>query len=205
MGKIRVYLIKRVKFRRQKSGQDLTCQCCRSGTGGGAAGTVTQNGGDDAIPAQDRDPVLVLPPGAQMLGPGKAEIITMYHHAQLPLTLRRHRAESFVFRGYYRMAGARRDYCFFRYSIFRKWKKSKTAPRRPYRLSRKVFFLPPSFMRGGARRAGGVRIFALQIFGKAPFSVKNGQNPLRHNGSGRCPNPSCHLPHKWQCHQLKQP
>ena len=56
--------------------------------------------------------------------------------------------------------------------------------------------LDPLIYEGGARRAGGVRIFALQIFGKSHFSVKSG-HPLRPGGSGLCPNPPGHLPHKW--------
>ncbi len=38
-------------------------------------------------------------------------------------------------------------------------------------------FLAPRIYEGGARRAGGVRIFAAQIFGKSRFSMKNGWTP----------------------------
>ena len=71
----------------------------------------------------------------------------------------------------------------------------KTPLARRFRLS-KTPNLAPRIYEGGARRAGGVRIFALQIFGNAHFSQKSG-HPLRPGGSGLCPNPPGHLPHLW--------
>ena len=56
--------------------------------------------------------------------------------------------------------------------------------------------LAPRIYEGGARRAGGVRIFAQQIFGKAHFSLKSG-HPLRPGGSRLRLKPPGHLPHEW--------
>ena len=58
---------------------------------------------------------------------------------------------------------------------------------------------PPSFMRGDVqakRRTGGSPSVCTANRQNTHFSMKS-RHPLRPGGSGLCPNPPGHLPHKW--------
>ena len=56
--------------------------------------------------------------------------------------------------------------------------------------------LPPAFMRG-VPEGRGESAYLHSKYAKMPTFHRKVGTPLRPGGSGLCPNPPAHLPHKW--------
>ena len=64
------------------------------------------------------------------------------------------------------------------------------------RIVEKGYYIAPLIYEGGEGR-GEPEYLLCKYSEKPVFLRKKQAHPLRHDGSGHRPNPSCHLPHKW--------